>query len=106
MSLIERGPVDAGLALALIHHLAIANNLPLQKIAGFFNKISRFLIIEFVPKADSNAQKLLVSREDIFTAYNQKKFEKNFQKYFNILKMEKIKGSERFLYLMQNKNKL
>jgi len=35
-SLAERGPADTILALALIHHLAISNNLPLGKIASFF----------------------------------------------------------------------
>jgi len=32
MSLAERGPADTVFALALIHHLAISNNLPLSKI--------------------------------------------------------------------------
>ena len=40
---------DAVLALALIHHLAIANNLPLSRLAGFFGELCRSLIIEFVP---------------------------------------------------------
>ncbi len=33
MSFLERGPADAVFALALIHHLAISNNLPFGKIA-------------------------------------------------------------------------
>jgi hypothetical protein len=106
MSLMKRGPVDAVMALAFIHHLAITNNLPFKKITEFFSKIGRFLIIEFVPKTDSNTQKLLAARKDIFTDYTKEKFEKCFQKYFNILKIEKIKGSARYLYLMQNKNNL
>src|SRR4030042_4494997 len=35
MSLRERGPGDGVLALALVHHLAISNNIPLSRIAGF-----------------------------------------------------------------------
>ena len=34
-SLSERGPADLTLALALIHHLAIGNNVPFEKIAEF-----------------------------------------------------------------------
>ena len=30
---VERGPADAVLALALVHHLAIGNNVPLERIA-------------------------------------------------------------------------
>ena len=53
MSLLERNPTDTVFALALIHHLAISNNLPLKKIADFLNKICSSLIIEFIPKSNS-----------------------------------------------------
>ena len=66
MSFTERGPADTVLALALIHHLAISNNLPFSKIVNFFRDISKSLIIEFVPKSDSQVQRLLANREDIF----------------------------------------
>jgi len=71
MSLIERGPADTVLALAFIHHLAIVNNLPFEKIAEFFAQISKFLIIEFVPKNDPQVKELLVTRDDIFPDYTQ-----------------------------------
>jgi len=100
MSLLERGPADTVMALALIHHLAISNNLPLGKIAKFFSKASQSLIIEFIPKTDSNVQKLLSSREDIFPDYTQENFESEFKKYFNIQTAVNIKGSDRVLCLM------
>jgi len=100
-SLIKRGPADCALALALVHHLAISNNLPLGHIASFFSKIARQLIIEFVPKSDSQAQKLLVTRPDIFPDYNKNAFEREFKNYFTIAAQESIVGSERTLYLMQ-----
>jgi len=100
MSLLERGPTDTVLALALIHHLAISNNLPLSMIAKFFRNICRSLIIEFVPKTDSQVQTLLASREDIFPNYNKESLEVEFGKCFRIKRREKIRGSERILYLM------
>ncbi|MCK4360797.1 MAG: class I SAM-dependent methyltransferase [Bacteroidales bacterium] len=103
MSFIERGPVDTVFALALIHHLAISNNLPLINIAEFFSSICKFLIIEFVPKSDSQVKKLLLTREDIFDKYDKENFEKDFDNYFNIRKYLKIEGSERYLYLMEKK---
>jgi ribosomal protein L11 methylase PrmA len=102
-SLLERGPADAVLALALIHHLAIANNLPLHKIAGFFGKICLSLIIEFVPKSDLQVRRLLSMREDIFPDYTQEIFEKEFGKAFTIRCAARIKDSERTLYWMQKK---
>jgi hypothetical protein len=99
-SLIERGPADMVLALALIHHLAISNNVPLSYIATFFSQICRFLIIEFVPKNDSQVQRLLHTREDIFYDYTQEHFEASFGDQFEILKREKIADTQRILYLL------
>ena len=104
MSLQERGPAGTILALAMIHHLAISNNVPLAKIAKLFGNTCQSLIIEFVPKSDSMVQKLLASREDIFQNYTQKEFEKAFLEFFNIVKSEKIGDSERILYLMKKES--
>ncbi|MCP4580104.1 MAG: SAM-dependent methyltransferase [candidate division Zixibacteria bacterium] len=103
-SFIERGPADTIMALALIHHLAISNNLPLAKIADFFSRTCGFLIIEFIPKSDSQVQRLLSTREDIFPQYSQRDFELEFQEYFEITNSEKIGDSERILYLMKRLN--
>ena len=40
-SFAERSQVDMVLALALIHHLAISNNLPLEMIAEFFAQLGQ-----------------------------------------------------------------
>jgi hypothetical protein len=101
MSLFERGPADTVLALALIHHMVISNNVPLTKLVHFFRNICNSLIIEFVPKNDSQVKKLLSTREDIFPDYTAENFEKEFKKYFIILGCEKINESERTLYLMK-----
>jgi len=104
ISFMERGPADTALALALIHHLAISNNLPLGKIANFFNLICKSLIIEFIPKDDSQVQRLLSSRKDIFPDYTKQAFEEEFSKYFVINSIQKIKDSKRIIYLMQKKD--
>lgn len=102
-SLVERGPVDLVLALALVHHLAISNNVPLPDIARFFASLGRKLIIEFIPKEDSQVQRLLASRLDIFPNYRQEGFEAAFEQYFTICKVEPVKDSKRFMYLMERK---
>ena len=100
-SLIERGPTDLAMALALIHHLVIANNVPLLDAAKFFAQLCRALIIEFVPKQDSQVQRLLASRVDIFDEYTQQGFERAFEQCFSLERTEKIAGTERVLYLMR-----
>jgi hypothetical protein len=101
MSILERGPADAVLALALIHHLAISNNLPLGHVAELFASMCQSLIIEFIPKSDSQVQRLLATREDIFPRYTQEDFEKGFGALFHILRAERIRDSQRSLYLMR-----
>jgi len=101
MSLAERGPADAVLALALIHHLAISNNTPFVKVADFFASICDSLIVEFVPKSDSQVQRLLATREDIFVDYTQQAFEREFARWFVLERSQPITGSERILYLMR-----
>lgn len=81
----QRGKADCVMALALIHHLAISNNLPFEKIAEFLSRISNYLIIEFVPKEDSKVRILLATREDIFDRYDINNFKKEFEKYFKII---------------------
>ena len=98
-----RGPVDMALALAVIHHLAISNNVPLPQLADFFAACCKWLVIEFVPKSDSQVQKLLTSREDIFPSFTREGFEAAFSTRFTIRKSEPVRDSERTLYLMERK---
>lgn len=102
-SFLERGSVDTILALALIHHLAISNNLPFEQIAKLMAKITKFLIIEFVPKTDSKVKILLSQREDIFDDYREEEFERVFGKYFEIKEICRVSGSKRKIYLMKKK---
>ena len=99
-SIIERGPVDVVMALALVHHLAISNNLPLESVAEFLAEIGQNVIIEFVPKEDSQVQKLLASREDIFHNYHETGFEKAVSNSFKVVAKRKITGSARTLYFL------
>jgi hypothetical protein len=103
MSLVQRGPADLVLALALIHHLAISGNVPLGDIARFMTRVGRKLVIEFVPKSDSQVSRLLVVRKDIFSAYTQERFEQEFSRYFAIDRRDPVVGSERVMYLMSRR---
>jgi ribosomal protein L11 methylase PrmA len=102
-SFLGRGPVDAVLALALVHHLAIAHNLPLARIAEFFQQVGRRVVIEFVPKSDPQVTRLLSSRKDIFPDYHQREFERCFQRFFEIEATEPLPDSERVLYLLRRR---
>lgn len=102
-SLLQRGPADLVMALALVHHLAISNNVPLATLAEFFAEAGRWLIVEFVPKSDSQVQKLLRSRVDIFPSYTREGFERAFETFFEIRQAVPLRESERWLYLLERR---
>lgn len=100
-SLVERGPADLVLALALVHHLAIGGNVPLPSIGAFFARVCRHLVIEFVPREDSQVQRMLTLREDVFSGYSQAAFERAFCEKFRIIRTTPIEGTVRTLYLLE-----
>jgi len=102
-SFLKRGPADLVFALALVHHLAISNNLPLEKICDLMAGIGKHLVIEFVPKEDSQVKRLLSSRDDIFSDYTPDNFIKVFSEKFTIQHQELIPGSLRQIFLMERK---
>ncbi len=102
-SFIDRAPAKMVFSLALIHHLAISNNLPLGDIARFFADAGEGVVMEFVPKADSQVQKLLQSRKDIFDHYTIEDFEASFGEYFHIREKVAVTESERFLFLLEKR---
>jgi hypothetical protein len=101
-SLVERGRADVVMALALIHHLAIGNNVPFSHLAEFFSSICHWLIIEFVPKDDPQTKRLLKVRKDIFADYNLDRFTEKFSTTFEIIEHQQIRETDRILFLMKN----
>jgi SAM-dependent methyltransferase len=100
LSLEQRGPADTVLALALVHHLAIGRNLPLESIASYLSRLGDRLVIEFVPKEDSQVQRLLRHRADVFPGYTVAGFEDAFRRHFRIDSVHPIAGTDRSVYLM------
>ena len=102
-SFLKRDKVGAVLALAIIHHLSITNNVPFEKLISFFSQLSDHLIIEFVPKEDIQVKSLLMNRKDIYDSYNIEYFEKVFMCHYNIIRQDTFTQSGRTLYLMRLK---
>jgi ribosomal protein L11 methylase PrmA len=94
-SFIDRSKCDLAAGLALIHHLCIGNNLPLDFVADLFASVSDNVILEFVPKEDSQVQRLLSAREDIFPDYDLEHCIQSFGRYFRNCERFPITGSSR-----------
>ena len=86
------------LALALIHHLAVAKNLPLEQVIGWLVDMAPQGVIEFVPKNDPMVRRLLQMREDLFDDYDQKSFEAYLSGRARIVKSASVSSSGRTLY--------
>ncbi len=104
-SLADRGPADVVMALAIIHHICISNNVPLENFADYLRTLGKNLVIEFVPKEDSQVQILLTTRKDIFPRYSIDGFEEAFSKSFEIVNKKPVVGSQRVLYLMKSRER-
>ena len=100
----ERSKPDLIMALALIHHLAIARNIPFAKLAPYFAERGAYLIIEFVPKSDSQVERLLLNRKDVFDDYFEEGFRAAFAAYFDTLDERPIPSTQRKLVLMRRKS--
>ena len=94
----ERGPADALLALALVHHLAIAKNVPLSYVVDWLVGLARSGVIEFVQKDDPMVRELLRFREDIFPDYSEENFKHALSARARIHKVERISATGRTLY--------
>ena len=98
---LERVNVDLVAALALVHHLVLGRNIPLDAVADLFAALTQtWLIIEFVPLTDPKAQELIKHKTQ-FHPYDETTFENCFLRHFIIDKKEKVPGTGRILYQMK-----
>ena len=103
LSLADRGPADAVLALALVHHLTLSGNVPFGRVAAYLAELARTLVIEFVPLEDPQAQRLVANRADGHHPYTRELFEAAFETHFEIVSRSPVGDSGRDLYLMRRR---
>jgi hypothetical protein len=97
-SFADRGQAGLVMALALLHHLRITGNAPLDRIARFLSTLGEHLLLEYVPKTDIMAQALLRSRKDTFFDYTEDGFKNAFDPYFEVQQTFPIAETARTLY--------
>jgi ribosomal protein L11 methylase PrmA len=70
-SIEERVKPDAVVALAVLHHLIVGKNIPMESAIKWVVGLAPTGLIEFVPKQDPMLQGMLAHREDIFPNYTE-----------------------------------
>ena len=96
-SFADRAKFDAVIALAIEHHLALANNVPLEQVIQWLMRIAPIGLIEYVDKEDETVKKMLSLKGDIFPDYNKENFERNILSNGSIVNKIDI-SSTRILY--------
>lgn len=103
-SFIGRAERDAVLALALIHHLVIGKNIPMNKAAHFFSKLcKKWLIIEFVHADDEKVVFMADGKPELIEKYSIEAFEHFFLLHFRIENKYLLADKKRTLYLLKKK---
>ncbi|MGI9450612.1 MAG: class I SAM-dependent methyltransferase, partial [Geminicoccaceae bacterium] len=96
--LADRAPANALLALAFVHHLAIARNIPLDQLLAWLTSLAPTGVIEYVPKNDPTVQRMLALREDVFSDYNVSNFATSLAKRARIIQRNVVSASGRELF--------
>ncbi|MDR5684066.1 MAG: class I SAM-dependent methyltransferase [Armatimonadota bacterium] len=96
-----QGRFDCVLMLALIHHLAVTEHIPVGEVAALTRDLTRrFALVEFVPQDDPMFCRLVRGRDTLFASWTQETFEAAFRQWFDIVDVAEIPGSARRLYCM------
>jgi len=97
-SLAARAGADALLALALLHHIAIGRNVPLDRAIAWLIGLAPAGIIEFVPRADPMVQRLLALREDVFQGFTEDRFLAAISGCARVVRSEALPGGRRLVW--------
>jgi hypothetical protein len=86
------------LALAIIHHLSITSNIPLDRSADYFAARGKGLVIEFVGPGDSQVKRLLAQKNIGYDWYPEENFRSAYSRRFALRSRQDIPGTDRSLY--------
>jgi 2-polyprenyl-3-methyl-5-hydroxy-6-metoxy-1,4-benzoquinol methylase len=105
LGLLERArqKFDCVLMLGLIHHLLVADQIPLHEIAGLLRDLTlNWAIVEWVPATDPRFVDLMRGRDEIYGHLDEPSFLAAMKPHFSPIFSEKLSNG-RVLYLFQVK---
>lgn len=94
---------DFVLMLAVIHHLLLMDQIPLEQIARLASNLTkRHLLLEWVPQADPMFQQLLRGRDALYSGLTAERMQSAFLEHFAITAQCELSNS-RTLFLMEKR---
>lgn len=95
------GHFDTVQMLAVLHHLLLSNQIPMEKIAALVSRlVTRTLIVEWVPLSDPRSQDLLRGRDCLYSHLTERSFREAFGTHFHVVR-EVLLDNGRILFHMQ-----
>ncbi len=95
--LLERRNADGLLALALLHHIVIGSNVPLDQAVDWLISLSPQGIIEFVPTTDPMVSRMLMNRHSGVHMYDLEDLRTVIGARARIVSEEQVSGTGRRL---------
>jgi SAM-dependent methyltransferase len=96
-----RGNFDCVMALGLIHHLLVADQIPLSEVAGLFRDLTHtWAIVEWVPADDPRFADLVRGRDELYGHLTENDFLSAMKPWFSIAMSEKL-GNGRTVFLFR-----
>jgi SAM-dependent methyltransferase len=102
-SLLDRleGQFEMVMLLAVIHHLILMEQIPLDKIMALCALLTKkHLIVEWVPASHPMYQSLMRGREEFYGALTEADFLNAASDYFHLVRQQML-GNGRILYLLE-----
>jgi SAM-dependent methyltransferase len=100
MAFDDRGNPDIVLALALVHHIRISANVPLDMFFDWLNSLGSEVVVEFVDRHDEMVVKLLTNKSEQFADYNRENFVAQAKRHFRIKESTLLKDGKREIFHM------
>jgi hypothetical protein len=100
-AMLDRGRPDIVLSLALIHHLVITSNIPLEDVVDWLHDIGGEVVIEFPTREDEMVQRLLRNKDQSYDDYHVDRFERCLTEYFDLNQRFVLPSGRRIIYFLR-----
>ena len=89
---------DGVICLALIHHVCIGKNVPIEMFIKYLGNFSKNFLLEFISKDDAMVKNLLKNKENLAEYYNLDYLKKTIYEDYRIISENKITDTRTLIH--------
>jgi hypothetical protein len=102
-SLSDRGPADLVLALALVHHLCLTGQVPMERVSHWIRSLGRWAVVEVPDRTDPLVMELAKRNPAQAARYDRDMFRAALAADFDIVSELSLTGLPRTLFLLRTR---